>query len=380
MGRPTTREGAKSGLEVNLVERQADVKPGVNITNYEKLGHFDPKGFAGVVLDESSILKAYMGKVKRAVTEAFRNTPYRLCCTATPAPNDLMELLNHAEFLGAMKSSEALSIWFANDQSESGKYRLKGHAQKDFWRWVASWAVCISKPSDIGFSDEGYSLPELTERDEIVQVSDLAEDWTEGIFRKIETSATGFHAEKRRTLKARCERTAEIARSLGEQSMIWAYQNDEADELRRLLPGAVEIRGGDSAEKKERAALDFLDEKTQILISKPSIFGYGLNFQNCRNTIFCGLDYSFESYYQAVRRFYRFGQERPVRVWRAMGSTERHILDTISAKSRQKDEMQRSMAQAMREYQTEAICGRAFRLDVSPQKIEPPGWLRSEIA
>jgi hypothetical protein len=278
-----------------------------------------------------------------------------------------------------MSSSEDLSIWFTADHSQSGKYKLRCHAQNDFWRWVASWAVCISKPSDIGYSDEGYILPELTEINEIIPVSEVADDWSNGMFRDIEMSATGFHAEKRRTLRDRCARTARIATTTTEQVMIWTYQNDEADELRRLLPEAVEIRGSDTAERKERAALDFIDGKHRILISKPSIFGYGLNFQNCRNVIFNGLDYSYESYYQAVRRFYRFGQALPVNVWRVIGSTEQNIMNVINTKQRQKDEMEFGMAQARKEIQTEAVRGHTFKLDLSRHEYTPPVWLKEAV-
>lgn len=375
----TKREGVKFGVDVNLAEAQADIKKGVNITNYEKLGHFDPSKLGGIVLDESSILKAYMGKTKRLIVDMFGDTPYKLACSATPAPNDLMELLNHAEFLGVMKSSEALSIWFIADQRQSGKYRIKGHAQDDFWRWVASWAVCISKPSDIGFSDEGYILPELTEANEIIPISELADDWSDGMFRKIDTSATGFHAEKRFTLKARCARSVELAKSTTEQVVIWTYQNDEADELKRLLPEAVEVRGSDTAKRKEQTAIDFIDGKHRVLISKPSIFGYGLNFQNCRNVIFNGMDYSYESYYQAVRRFYRFGQTLPVNVWRVLGSTELNILHVIDAKQQQKEEMEHGMAAAMKEVQTAAVKGRAYKLNLERQIPTTPPWLKEAI-
>ena len=379
VSRQTCREGAKFDVPVNIAEMQADIKPGVNVTNYEKLEHFTPEAFGGLVLDESSILKAYMGHLKRLITDAFYDTPYKLACSATPAPNDLMELLNQAEFLGVMKSSEALSIWFVADQHESGKYRLKGHAREDFWRWVSEWAVCISKPSDIGFSDEGYELPPLTERDEIIPISELSDNWANGMFRDIETSATGFHAEKRRTLKARCARSAELANATNEQVVIWTYQNDEADELRRLLPEAAEVRGSDTASHKEQTALDFIDGKYRVLISKPSIFGYGLNFQNCRNVIFNGLDYSYESYYQAVRRFYRFGQQLPVNVWRVIGSTELNILHVIDAKQRLKDEMEHGMSAAMKVNQMESIRGKHYTLNIEPNRYTVPNWLREAI-
>ena len=373
----TKREGEKFGIPVNIAETDADILPGVNVTNYEKLDKFTLSRFSGVVLDESSILKAYTGAVKRQIISAFSETPYRLSCSATPAPNDLMELLNQAEFLGVMKSNEALACWFIADQSDSGHYRLKGHAEKDFWRWVASWAVCIEKPSDIGFSDEGYVLPPLAEHDVLLKGSEGA-DPLAAIREKPDMSATGYHAEKRKTLEQRAEHCAEIAASSDEQYVIWCYQNDEADLLKKLLPEAVEVRGSDKAGTKERAALDFIDGKRRVLISKPSIFGYGLNFQNCRNAVFCGLDFSYESYYQAVRRMYRFGQPLPVKVWRVVGERERAILDTIDHKARMKQQMARGMAEAMREFQTEAVRGREFNLTLEKQSADFPAWLRSE--
>ena len=369
----TKMEGAKFGIFVNVCESQANVHEGINITNYEKLDKFDATAFGGVVLDESSILKSYMGRTKRMIIDKFAYTPYKLACTATPAPNDLMELLNHAEFLGVMKSSEALSIWFIADQSESGKYRLKGHAERDFWQWVSSWAVCISKPSDIGYSDDGYILPTLTELDVITGAEDALSAF-EDIARQIDTSATGYHKERRRTLSARCEKCAEIVKSHDGQFVIWCGMNDEADQLRKIIPEAVEIRGSDKAEKKEQAAIDFVNGKIRILISKASIFGYGLNFQNCHKSIFCGMDYSFESYYQAVRRFYRFGQTHPVKILRILGDTELNILNTINRKASMKAHMQHSMAEAMKEFQTRK--NNSFQLDLSKKQYQMPAWLK----
>lgn len=373
----TVREGIKFGVAVNIAERDSDVVNGVNITNYEKLDKFDTGRFSGVVLDESSILKAYTGKVKRQIVKAFADTPYRLCATATPAPNDLMELLNHAEFLGVMRSSEALSCWFIADQSNSGHYRLKRHAEKDFWRWVASWAVCISMPSDIGFPNDGYVLPELREVDEII--GDRAKT-IEDVAKTVNMSATGYHKEKRRTLTERCWRCKELVEREPGQVLVWCYQNDEADELRRIMPYAVEVRGSDKTEKKERAATDFAQGRCRVLVSKPSIFGYGMNFQNCQTAVFCGMDYSFESYYQAVRRLYRFGQEKPVTIYRVMSETERHILDTINRKQKMKADMNEGMTSAMREFQTEAVRGRKFSLNLSRQCAEFPAWLKEENA
>jgi len=367
----TVREGRKFGIGVTACRSQSDVSSGINITNYEMLGHFDPSAFDGVVLDESSILKAYMGKTKRSIVAAFKDTPYRLACTATPSPNDLMELLNHAEFLGVMESSKALSIWFISDQSQSGVYRLKGHAQDSFWRWVASWAVALSKPSDIGdYSDEGYTLPPLREVNEIVPVDQTIGSDSE-LFRKVVMSATGYQREKKITLKARCERSAEIANAADGQCVVWCYRNDESSELVRLIPDAIEVRGNDSIDMKERAIFDFIDGRVRVLVSKPSIFGFGINMQNCHEMVFCGMDYSFESYYQAVRRCYRFGQESPVTVHRVLGETELTILRTVEGKRSQHESMTDSIA---------ARVGNAYReshftIGESARDVPIPDWM-----
>jgi hypothetical protein len=372
----TAREGKKFGIPITICRSQQDVKPGINITNYERLDKFDTSAFVGVVLDESSILKAYTGKIKQQINDAFQNTSYKLACTATPAPNDHMELLNHAEFLGVMKSSEALSIWFINDTKASGTYRLKKHAVKSFWEWVSTWAVCMSSPADIGYPDDGYKLPPLNVIDDTVSVSMLDPTYEDGFIRHVEASATGFHKEKRYTAPMRAQRTAEIVNSSTEQFVIWCETNYEADLLKQLLPDAVEVRGSDSAENKERAAIDFIEGKTRLLISKPSIFGFGLNFQNCHNTVFCGLDYSYESYYQAVRRFWRFGQTKPVNVHIVIGSTEKQILDTIRRKEAQQEEMKRNMYGSLKQIQTDAIHGTTFKLTLDAPVIHLPAWLK----
>lgn len=371
----TKREGVKFDVDVTVCRSQKDVAPGVNIANYEMLEHFNAAAFGGVVLDESSILKAYMGKTKRALVEMFRDTPFKLVASATPSPNDQMELLNQAEYLGIMRSSEALSIWFIADQQQSGTYRLKGHAEADFWDWVSTWAVCFEKPSDIGYSDDGFCVPELVERDEVVDVGIFNDDFTNGMFRSIETSATGFFSEKRKTLDARVKRCAEIAQSTDEQCVIWVNTNEEADAIVQAIPGVDEVRGNDTAERKEKAALDFIDGKTKILCSKPSMFGYGLNLQNCHKVIFCGLDYSYENYYQAVRRFYRFGQSETVTVHRVIGATEKNILDTIERKAKQKQRMGEQMKTAASRPLHER---EHYTMNFAPQRISPPAWLKEE--
>lgn len=374
----TKLEGIKFNIETTICRKQEDVRPGINITNYEMLDYFDPATFCGVVLDESSILKAYTGVTKRKIISMFANTKYKLSCSATPAPNDLMELLNQSDFLGIMKSNEALACWFIADQTNSGHYRLKGHATSDFWRWVSSWAVCIETPADIGYPADMYRLPPLHESVEIVGTEkDGLEEFT-SISQSLNMSATGFHKEKQKTVKDRAKRCAEIANSTDEQYIIWCYRNDEADELRKLLPEAVEVRGSDKVEKKEQSAVDFAQGKIKILISKPSIFGLGLNFQSCHKMVFCGMDYSFESYYQAVRRVYRFGQKSAVEVVKVIGENEKTILDTIQRKEEMKKTMRISMAGAMKEFQTGEINGSRFKLNLAHETANFPDWLRSE--
>lgn len=374
----TQKEGMKFDVPVTICRKGADVSPGVNVTNYEMLDNFDAAAFGGVVLDESSILKSYTGMTKREIITKFEKTQFKLSCSATPAPNDLMELLNQSEFLSVMKSNEALACWFIADQSNSGHYRLKGHAGADFWRWCSSWAVCMETPSDIGYSEEGYILPPLREKTVVVnREKDGVEEFA-AIAQKVNMSATGFHEEKRRSVEERAKKCAEIVNSTDEQYLLWCYRNDEADELVRLLPEATEVRGSDSVEKKENAALAFANGDIRVLISKPSIFGFGLNFQRCHKMVFCGLDYSFEAYYQAVRRVYRFGQENTVDVIRVIGENEKTILDAVERKSDLKQTMRVSMASAMREYQTGAIHGKQFSLNIEKSVADFPDWLRSE--
>ena len=375
----TKREGDKFDIPVTVCRAQDDVKSGVNVTNYEMLQHFSPDKFSGVVLDESGILKAYMGKTKRELIRAFKDTKYKLACTATPSPNDQMELLNQAEYLGIMNSNEALAIWFIADQSQMGTYRLKQHAVSHFWDWVATWAVCFQKPSDLSpkYSDDGYNLPELREHDIIIDINEIDGDFTNGMFRDIQTSATGFHKEKRYTLKQRCAKCNEIVESSDEQTIVWCYTNDEADELKRLMPAATEIRGSDSIEKKKNAAIDFADGKIRVLVSKSAIFGYGMNFQQCHRAVFCGMDYSYEGYYQAVRRLYRFGQDKPVDIYRVLGSTEVNILNTIQRKQAMKDEMHNGMIEAMMRRNEVGEKQHYKKYEHNERDLYIPNWIRS---
>ena len=374
----TAKEGERFGIAVTPCRSSEDVRDGINITNYEMLEHFNADDFIGVVLDESSILKSYMGATKLAIVSKFAKTQYKLNCTATPSPNNQMEILNQAEHLGVMKSHEALAIWFINDTAHRGNYRLKAHAVKSFWEWVSSWAVYISKPSEIGFSDEGYILPPLNEQEVIIPIDESSNDIEEGFFRHIDTSATAFHKEKRFTAEARAGKCAEIIESIpeDEQFVVWCYTDYEADLLKKYIPEAVEVRGSHKPEFKEQAALDFISRKIRILISKPRIFGMGLNFQNCHNTIFCGVDFSFESYYQTVRRFYRFGQKNAVNVYIVIGSTEQRILSAVREKEKLQQEMKMGIKNQIRDYQNAELKQRDFKLNLDIPKIELPEWIK----
>ena len=349
----TRREGEKFGVIVHVVRSQAEVGgAGVYCANYEMLEHFDPAAFDGVVLDESSILKNFMGKTKQALLDAFERTKYRLACTATPAPNDHLELGNHAHFLGVMASNEMIARWFVNDPMEAGNYRLKGHAEGDFWGWVHSWAVSLEKPSDLGFSDDGFDLPPLVQR-EVVVKADVTDGAKEGmLFRIGVMSATTIHDEMRRTCRARAEAVAKIVESEpDEQWLIYCNTDYEADELSRLVPNVVEIRGSDSPEEKERGAIGFADGTIKRLVSKPRIFGFGMNFQNCARVAFVGLSYSFEQLYQAMRRCWRFGQKREVHCYFVRADSEGEVLAVVNTKAAKHEEMKKSMNDAMRREQ-----------------------------
>lgn len=368
-------EAPKLSIEVTIIRSTEDIKQGINITNYEMLDNIDTSKFIGVVLDESSILKNFTGSIRTKITGKFKDTPYKLCCTATPAPNDYMELLNHAEFLNVMSTAQALSNFFINDM-KTGSWRLKGHATTEFWKWVCSWALNIDKPSDIGYSDADYILPKLNEYEEIVDIDIISDDFQNGLFRDIQMSATSFYSEKKKTIKDRVQRVKEIIdRNPSEQYLIWVDMNEEADELKRVLSNAVEVRGSDKSSFKEDASQKFKSGEIKILISKPKIFGYGMNFQNCHNVIFCGLTYSYENYYQALRRLYRFGQKKEVNSYIVLGSTEKTILETIRRKEEQQRIMKNSMSLSTKDIQILSIENKQVKKEIVNESIELPSWL-----
>ena len=391
----TIAEAALMGLSVTYARSQAEVTgPGLYITNYDRITAFDGSAFAGVVLDESSILKAYTGKTKQALVSQFANTPYRLACTATPAPNDWIELGNHAEFLGVMPSHEMLSKWFINDSMKAGGYRLKGHAEGAYWRWVASWAACISKPSDLGYADDGYALPplEIEQRTVAADVGRLMEA-TGSFVAASAMSATRLWKDKAETAPARCQVAAEfVAAEPDEPWILWVSTDAEADLLMAALApqtvgregpaviDAVEVRGSDKPEDKEARLMAFANSQVKCLVTKAKIAGFGMNFQHCARMAFVGITYSFEYLYQALRRCYRFGQLRAVHAHLIVAETEANVLAAIQTKQTAHQLMQRQMTQAMRETGLLAQQSNALQTYHAPVVMKLPSWLKRKAA
>lgn len=331
----TQREGEKFGVPVTICATQDDIRPGVNITNYEKLHHFTPDGLTGIVLDESSILKSYDGSTRRALNEFAADIPYRLACTATPAPNDLVELTNHAEFLGIMSGKEIIALFFTQDGNTTHQWRLKGHAREAFWRWMAEWSVAIRKPSDIGHDDSGFILPPLHMHECVV----AGKRWGGALF-AIEAQTLQERREARRSsLDDRVAAAAELVNGNDEQWVIWCDLNAEGEKLAKAIDGAVEVAGRHSEEHKIDAMLGFADGRYRVIVTKPTIAGFGLNWQHCANMVFVGLSDSYEQQYQAIRRCWRFGQTRPVNAHIVTSEAEGAVVANIRRKEKQASEM-----------------------------------------
>jgi hypothetical protein len=340
----TVREGERFNIPLTYSRDETNAS-GITITNYEMLDHFDAERYIGVVLDESSILKAYDGKTRTRIIEAFAKTPYRLACTATPAPNDYMELGNHAEFLGTMTRAEMLSMFFVHDGGETQTWRLKGHAQNDFWKWLASWSVMIRKPSDLGYDDATFALPPLRLHENVLRL----ERPPAGELFPIEALTLQERIRARRdSLDERVAACADLVNSSDESWIIWCNLNDESSALRSAIPSAWEIRGADSFVKKEVVLEAFVSGAARVLISKPSICGWGLNWQHCHNAAFVGLSDSWEQFYQATRRIWRFGQRSPVDVHLIVSDAEGAVLKNIKAKDAAANDMAENMVIHMR--------------------------------
>lgn len=366
----TVRE-AKNLLNVDVTYSKDGQSTGKNtITNYDRLENFDASQFECVILDESSILKGQNSKTKKRIVDMFSETPYRLACTATPAPNDYTEIGNHAEFLGVMNTQEMLTRWFLHDSMNTGDWRLKKHAVNDFWEWVASWACCVSKPSDLGHSDEGYDLPKLHTSTTVVDAPLQMADGM--LFDLPDVSATSLHAEKRKTIDERCKIVADMVNADDEPWIVWCESNDESAMLSNLIPDAVEVKGGDSSESKERDLLAFSSGEARVIISKPSICGFGMNWQHCRKIAFASISYSYEKFYQAIRRSWRFGQEREVYVFVVLADSELPVWRSIERKATDHESMKSYMKLAVFKDRDKS----QVKIDYNPNhRASLPSWL-----
>lgn len=368
------REAAKFGYECRVVRDKSEVAPGINVCNYDRINLLDVSVFGAVALDESSILKNFTGKTTCRLIEAFQDTPYRLCATATPAPNDHMELGNHAEFLGIMRSQEMLARWFINDTSTaSQQWRLKKSAVHDFWDWVASWARCAETPADLGFDASRFVLEPMN----------IVRHETYGDLRRPagslfmdDLSATNMHEVKRQTADARAEAAAElVSAEPHEPWLVWVDTDYEADAVKKRMPDAIELRGSMTPEQKE-ASIDRFLAGGCTLITKPGIAGMGLNFQHCARMIYVGRSFSYEQFYQSVRRCWRFGQTRRVSVHIIVAEGEDQIGRVIQRKADDHKTMKRAMADAMK--RAAYACRQNARVKYNPTHIgRLPTWLRS---
>lgn len=382
----TVREGAKFGTEVRRSD-DGTAYSGITVTNYERLHLFDPADFVGTVCDESSAIKSFDGTRRRIVTEFMRKHAYRLLCTATAAPNDYIELGTSSEALGYLGQMDMLGRFFKNDQNTirpvrrwtanktgwqshtaggaAGKWRLKGHAEVPFWRWVSSWARAVRRPSDMGFSDDGYSLPALVENEHKIESRTIRQGYL------FDLPAMGLDEEReeaRRTLPERCEQVAALVNGTGESAVVWCFLNDEGDTLARLIPDAVQVSGSDSDDVKEARLMAFQDGRARVLISKPKIAAWGLNWQHCSHMTFFPT-HSFESYYQGVRRCWRYGQQRPVTVDIVTTEGGSAVMESLRAKATAADAMFDSIVRHMHDAQAVA------RLTEYTQPMEAPSWL-----
>ncbi|MCA3173432.1 MAG: helicase, partial [Burkholderiales bacterium] len=357
----TIEQGATFGIDVRRVPNGGSPDaPGVWITNYERMESIDFSELHGLVLDESSILKAHDGKTRTRIIESAQGVPYRLSCTATPSPNDFEELGNQCEFLGVMTRTEMLATYFVNDTGDTGTWRLKGWGASKFWEWMGTWAVVLRNPSDIGFDGSRYILPAPEYIEHVVETEPLGDD----LFSRPAQSMTERRKAQRDSIEARCKALADVVNSeSAEPWLIWCHLNDEAELLQSMIPGSVNVQGSDTAEYKAKQMLAFSHGELRVLISKPKICGFGMNWQHCARMAFVGLDDSFEKFYQAVRRCYRFGQKRSVRVHLFTAENEGQILLNLKRKESQHHEMSANMIEHMKDIMNNELAGQQNIVD-----------------
>jgi len=371
----TIREAQKFGIEAERSSGATSPRATILVTNYEKLHHFNSSDFGAVVCDESSAIKSFNGKRRAEVTEFMRRIPYRLLCTATAAPNDYIELGTSSEAIGEMGYMDMLNRFFKNDsnaaqsirrwaQFNKPKWRFKGHAEIPFWKWVCSWARACRRPSDLGFDDEGFILPAPIENEHVVESRTLPEGQ---LFALAAQNMQEERAERRRTIEERCEYVASIVANTGQPAVIWCHLNDESKRVAELIPDAVEVSGSDSDEKKEESFIGFADGSIRVIVTKPKIGAWGLNWPHC-NHVVTFASHSYEQYYQAVRRCWRFGQTRQVVVDIVRTEGEQRIKENLQRKSLAASKMFDELVAHMNDAQR--IHGQQYT-----NSMEAPSWL-----
>lgn len=369
----TVREAEKFGIAATQA-REAMAPGDILVANYERLRHFNADDFGGVVCDESSILKSFDGARKTEITAFMRRTPYRLLQTATAAPNDYIELGTSSEALGYLGHMDMLNKFFKNDLNNSAtgrmrgeviKWRLKGHAEVPFWRWVCSWARAVRRPSDLGFSDDRFVLPPLIEREHLVHAETLADGM---LFALPAVGLKDQRDERKRTIRERCERVAELVNGTGQPALVWCHLNDEGDLLESLIKDAVQVSGSDDDRRKEMLLTDFAEGRARVLITKPKIKAWGLNYQHCNHIVYFP-SHSFEQYYQAVRRCWRFGQKRPVTVDIVTTEGDAGVMKNLQRKAQKADEMFARLVAEM----NNALA--IDRQNTHTKSMEVPSWL-----
>lgn len=374
VSKQTKKEGEKFGIEVNICRNQEDVKDGVNITNYEMLQHFNHNEFCCVILDESSILKASLGKMSNKIIDIFRFTKYKLACTATPSPNDYTEFGNHCAFLNVMSRAEMLATFFINDAKES-QWRMKRHAESKFWEWLATWAMVVKNPSDIGYPDERYNLPKLNIQHIIVKSDVKPGHLFAGVAKDL--------ADRREARKESIQDRVNVVKDLitdMDSCIVWVDYNYESELVRKTC-NIMEVKGSDTDKHKEDSMLGFANGDIKFLVSKPSICGFGMNFQKCHNMIFCGISDSYEKFYQAVRRCYRFGQKDTVNVYVVLSQREMSVLNNIKKKQEQHDTLSKEMVNRTCEILKNEIHNTMKITEdyAANQIVKIPKWVVSEV-
>ena len=377
----TAAEGRSIGVHVAVCREQVDITNGINITNYDRVHKFDASAFGAVVLDESSIIKHHTAKTLQTMLDMFSLTPFRLACTATPSPNDYTELGTHAEFLGICSRTEMLSEYFCHDGGETQDWRLKGHARQLFWRFVSSWGALIRTPRDLGYEADGYDLPALTVKHHVIEASEESVKATGLLFASPAQSLMERRGARKASVDERVRQCADLVNASNEPWVVWCDLNAESESLTRAINGAVEVKGANTIEEKEASLHAFASGASRVIVSKPSICGFGLNWQHCANMAFVGVTDSWEAYYQAVRRCYRFGQKRPVDVHIFASELEGNVIRNLQRKEADAKSMAEELSREARDAVMASIRGSARLTNPydAGKRMRVPKWLTSSM-